>query len=138
MAQNNSLDELIPTYAENKREMESYKKICDEQNAQIKDIMKDIKDGTYITGGYKAKRIVSEKETINEDMLISLFTSVPAFVAVADSYDVVKTKPYIDFDVLEKIMYDGVLSDEQIVELGKATSVKEVVSLRITKIKEKK
>lgn len=138
MAQNNSLDELIPIYAENKREMESYKKLCDEQNAQIKDIMKDIKDGTYITGGYKAMRIVSEKETMNEDMLISLFTSVPAFVAIADSYDIVKTKPYIDFDVLEKIMYDGVLSDEQIVELGKATSVKEVVSLRITKIKEKK
>lgn len=138
MSQNNSLDELIPVYAENKREMESYKKLCDEQNAQIKDIMKDIKDGTYITGGYKAQRIVSEKETMNEDVLISLFTSVPAFVKVADSYDVVKTKPYIDFDVLEKIMYDGVLSDEQIVELGKATSVKEVISLRVTKIKEKK
>ena len=134
---NNSLDELIPIYAENKREMESYKKLCDEQNAQIKDILKTVKDGTYITGGYKAKRIVSEKETMNEDMLISLFTSVPAFVAVADNYDIVKTKPYIDFDVLEKVIYDGVLSDEQIADLSKATEKKEIVSLRVTKIKEK-
>ena len=135
---NNSLDELIPIYAENKRELESYKKLCDEQNAQIKYILKTVKDGTYIAGGYKAKRIVSEKETMNEDMLISLFTSVPSFVAIADNYDVVKTKPYIDFDVLEKIIYDGVLSDEQIADLGKATEKKEIVSLRVTKIKEEK
>jgi len=37
----NDLDVLIPQYAENKSEMDSYKKICDKENAQIKSIMKD-------------------------------------------------------------------------------------------------
>lgn len=134
----NDLDVLIPQYAENKSEMDSYKKICDKENAQIKAIMKDFVVDNYEAGGYKASYSISKRETMNEDILIALFTSVPGFVFISENYGIVKNKPYIDFDALEKAIYDDKLTQDQLMELNKAKEVKEVVTLRVTKIKEKK
>lgn len=133
----NKLDELIPQYAENKNELDSYKKICDRENAQIKELMAKLPDKSYEAGGYRATYSVSKRENFREDDLISLFTSVPSFTGIADKYSIVKTKPYIDFDALEKALYDEALSNEQMLDLDKARETKDVVTLRITKIKKK-
>lgn len=132
------LDELIQSYAENKSEMDFYKKITDKENAQIKSIMLDEKMDSREVGDYKATCSVSQRESMNEEILLSLFTSVPGFVKVTDEYEIVKQRPYIDFDVLEKAIYDGKLNQDQLLELNKAKEVKEVVTLRITKVKKKK
>ena len=132
-----TLDELIPQYALNKTEADAYKKLCDRDNAKIKDIMLKADMHEKTTGGYKAVCTVSKRETMNEDTLISLFTSVPSFVSIAEQYGIVKQKPYIDFDLLEKIIYDGVMTNDQLLDMNKAKEVKEVVTLRVTKIKEK-
>lgn len=137
MARLNDLDTLIPQYAANKSELDDYKKLCDKENKQIKDIMKSFVVTDYTAGGYKASYILSTRETMNEDVLLSLFQTVPAFDAVANNYGIVKTKPYIDYDALEKALYDGALSDEQIADLDKAKEVKDVVTLRVTKVKNK-
>ena len=134
----NDLDTLIPQYAANKNELDSYKKICDKENAQIKAIMKDFVVTGYEAGGYKASYIVSKRETMNEEILISLFTSVPGFVSVAENYGIIKNKPYIDFDALEKAIYDDKLNQDQLLELNKAKETKEVVTLKVTKVKQKK
>lgn len=131
----NDLDELIPQYAANKAEADSYKKICEKENAKIKAIMKDFVVTEYVAGEYKATYSISKRETMNEDILISLFTSVPGFVSVSDNYGIVKNKPYIDFDALEKAIYDDKLTQDQLMELDKAKEVKEVVTLRVTKKK---
>jgi len=127
------LDKLIPIYASNKAEMESYKTLCDKDNKRIKQIMINAKNLHYITGGYKADCIVSNRTTMNEETLLSIF-SVPSFTDVTESYGIIKSKPYIDFDALEKAIYDGKLTTEQIAELNKAKEVKEVVTLKVTKI----
>jgi len=132
------LDTLIPQYAANKAEMDSYKKICDRENAEIKSIMKDFALQHHEAGGYKATYSVTKRESMNEDQLLSMFTSIPGFVTIANNYGVVKTREYIDFDALEKALYDGALSDAQIADLDTAREVKEVVTLRISKVKEKK
>lgn len=134
----NELDTLIPQYAANKSELDGYKKICDKENAQIKAIMKDFVVTNYEAGGYKATYSVSNRETMNEDILISLFTSVPGFVSVSENYGIVKNKPYIDFDALEKAIYDDKLTPDQLMELNKAKEVKEVVTLRVSKVKKSK
>lgn len=131
------LDELIPMYAQNKMELDGYKKIVDKENAEIKELMQADSLDRYETGGYRAVYTVSKRETMNEEGLIALFTSVPGFVRLNDSYGVVKQRPYIDFDVLEKLLYDGKFSDEQIMDLDKTRETKEVVSLRVTKIKKR-
>ena len=130
-----TLDELIPQYALNKSEFDAYKKLCDRDNAKIKDIMSKADEKTHIAGGYKATYTVSKRETMNEDVLLSLFTSVPSFVAIAENYGIVKNKPYIDFDVLEKVIYNGQLTNEQLVDISKAKEVKEVVTLRVSRVK---
>lgn len=126
----NDLDTLIPQYAMNKAELDGYKKICDKENAQIKSIMKDFVVDKYEAGGYKASYSVSTRETMNEDRLLEIAHNfgIP---------EIVKTKEYIDFDALEKAIYDGKISKEILLEMDKAKEVKEVVTLRITKVKKK-
>lgn len=122
------LDELIPQYAANKAEADSYKKICEKENANIKAIMKDFVVTEYVAGDYKATYSVSTRETLNEDKLLEIahHFGIP---------EIVKTKEYIDFDALEKAIYDGKISDDILMEMDKAKEVKEVVTLRVTKKK---
>lgn len=122
------LDELIPQYAANKAEADSYKKICEKENAKIKAIMKDFVVTEYETGEYRATYSVSTRETLNEDKLLEIahHFGIP---------EIVKTKEYIDFDALEKAIYDGKISDDILLEMDKAKEVKEVVTLRVTKKK---
>ena len=132
------LDKLIPQYAMNKSEMDSYKKICDKENAEIKKLMTDLVLPFYEAGEYKATCTISERESMNEEILLSLFSSVPGFSRINYDYDIIKSKPYIDFDALEKAIYDGELSQDQLLELDKAKEVKKVTTLRVSKIKKKK
>lgn len=132
------LDELIPSYAKNKEEMDFYKKAVDRENAKIKSIMLSENLDNRQVGDYKATCSVSQRESMNEEILISLFTSVPGFVQITEEYEIVKQRPYIDFDSLEKAIYDDRLNQEQLLELNKAKETKEVVTLRVTKIKKKK
>lgn len=127
----NELDTLIPQYANNKSELDGYKKICDRENAQIKAIMKDFVITNYEAGGYKASYSVSERESMNEEMLLE----------IAHNYgisEIVKTKEYIDYDALENAIYNGRISQDILLEMNKAKEIKEVVTLRVTKIKPKK
>jgi len=124
-----SLDELIPAYAENKSILEDYKKICDTENKKIKEYMTD---SVYETGGYKATKIVQTRESMNEDKLLEVLQHYTW------SVDVIKMKPYVDMDALESLMYKGTLSKEVLMEIDKCRESKEVVTLRVTKIKEKK
>lgn len=126
-----NLDELIPQYAQNKAEMDSYKKICDSENAQIKALMAELDDPVYEAGGYKATYSVQERESMNEDILLDIAHHFGLS-------EIVKTKEYIDYDALEKAIYDGKISDDILLEMNKAKEVKEVVTLRVTKIKKKR
>lgn len=126
-----NLDELIPQYAQNKAEMDSYKKICDSENAQIKALMAELDDPVYEAGGYKATYSIQERESMNEDILLDIAHHFGLS-------EIVKTKEYIDFDALEKAIYDGKISDDILLEMNKAKEVKEVVTLRVTKIKKKR
>lgn len=131
MARLNDLDTLIPQYAANKSELNDYQKLCDKENAQIKAIMKDFVVSSYEAGGYKATYTISERESLNEGMLLEILGGG------ARDMGIIKTKEYVDFDALEKAIYDGLLSEETLLEMDKAKEVKEVVTLRVVKIKNK-
>lgn len=125
------LDKLIPQYAENKAQLDIYKKECDKENALIKSMMLDGKLDKREAAGYKATCTVSTRETMNEEILLE----------IAHNYgisEIIKTKEYIDFDALEYAIYNNKIPDDVILEMDKAKESKEVVTLRVTKIKEKK
>ena len=125
------LDKLVPQYAQTKQQADTYKKQSDKENAEIKSIMTSLALQHYEAGGYKVIRSVQKRESINEEQLIE----------IAHKYnipDVIKTKEYIDFDALEKAIYDGNISQDVLLEMDKAKDVKHVVQLRISKLEEKK
>ncbi len=137
-----SLDELIPTYAENKAMLDDYKKICDSENKQIKELMEE---GTYEAGGYKATKSVSTRDDIKEDKILAKLSD--DMRECFELNNIIKTKEYIDMDNLESLIYSlnnkrdiesKKIKDELIELLDSCTERKDVVTLRISKIKENK
>ena len=124
------LDKLIDEFAKNKAEADSYKKICDSENSQIKQLMKDSKITEYETEEYKAVYSVSNRETINEEMLLN--------IAHAKDIPIIKTKECIDYESLETLIYNGQISKEALLEMDKAKESKEVITLKVTKRKKKR
>lgn len=126
-----SLDTLIPMYATNKSELDSYKKLCDLQNTQIKELMvnEDLTEKTV--GDWTAKYSVTTRESFNEDKLLQV-------CQIAGIKEVIKTKEYIDMEALESAIYNGKISEELLLEIDKCREVKEVPTLMISKKKVKR
>ena len=125
-----SLDTLIPQYAENKSMLDDYKKICDNENKQIKELMDE---GSYEAGGYKATKTISTRDSINEDKLLDVLIR-----AGFKNTPIIRTKEYVDMDALESALYKGQIEEDILMEIDKCRESKEVVTLRISKVKEKK
>lgn len=128
----NELDTLIPQYAENKSMLDDYKKICDTENNKIKELMEE---GSYEAGGYKATKSIQKRESMNEEKLLSVMDS---YGKLARDLGIIKTKEYIDMDALESAIYRGDITKDVLLEIDKCRDTKEVVTLRIVKVKEKK
>jgi hypothetical protein len=122
------LEQLIPHYQLNKSEMDSYKKIVDKDNKEIKEIMLSSQLSEFIVGDIKATCSVSVREDFIEEALIEKLKEMKID-------GVIKMKEYVDMDALENAIYNGELNAA---ELASCQTKKEVVTLRVTKIKEEK
>lgn len=127
-----TLDSLIPQYAANKREKDSYEKLCAAENAQIKSIMQNYVVQHYEAGGYKAVYTIQRRESVDEEMLLDILKRN------GECEGIIKTKEYIDFDALENAIYHDRIPEDILAQMAEATEVKEIPTLKITKIKEKK
>ena len=126
----NKLEELVPKYYENKKEMDNLKKICDADNLTIKGLMLEEGLDTYKVDDIVAKYIVAKKENFNEVKLLQ--------VLKAHGYlDCIKTKEYVDIEALENALYHSEIDADTIVEMEKCKEVKEIIQLRVSKKKEK-
>lgn len=128
---NETLEELIPRYAFNKGELDSYTKICKEENEQIKAKLVELGEDEYSTGGYKVKRIVAVKEAMNEAKLLEVLRQNGIDVAI-------KTREYVDMDALEAYLYNNMPSEELARQLEGCRTTTETVQLRLSKVKAKK
>ena len=122
------LSQLLPVYEANKSKMDSYKKLVDKDNKEIKSIMLGAGLREFIVDDIKASCSVSEREDFIEEALIEKLKDMKV-------KGVIKKKEYVDMDALENAIYNGELNAA---ELTSCQTKKEVVTLRITKIKEKK
>lgn len=129
------LADLVKSYGQAKAELDEVKGRVDSLNKELKETMaeNDIKD--FSAGGYKVKYIVSEKESVNEDKLLGLLST--KHKDTAEQLGFVKMKPYVDFDAIEKEIYNGNVSEELLADIGTCRETKEVVSVRLSKEKEK-
>ena len=125
-----TLDNLIPVYYDDKKNLDFYKKQCDAGNAKIKELMaqQGLKD--YEVNGITAKYIVQNKEKMNEEALLKLLKE-------KGYTDIIKTKEYVDMDALENALYHDEIDKDTVVSIDKCREVQEVIQLRISKKKEK-
>lgn len=121
---NKKLDELIPTYYKNKEKMESYKKLVDEQNKNIKELMNG--EYSYAVGKYKAVVSTSTRVSMDEQKLMMLLKA-------NNIKGVIKTIEVVDMDALENLIYHNEIPKDVLKRIGECKSEKEVKSLRVTK-----
>lgn len=123
-----TLDTLIPDYAEHKAELDKYKKLSDAENKKIKELMVD---NVYIVGGYKATKSIATKESINEEKLLDVLKQYD----ISYGAGIIKTKEYVDMDALESAIYRGDVDKDILMEIDKCRESKETITLRVTAIK---
>ena len=127
------LFDLIPNYGSHKSTLDEYTKICKAENEEIKRIMSEEGLDSMTTGGYKVTYSTTARNTMNEDKLLALLQD-----KVSAESGIIKTKQYVDMDALENAIYNGSIPKEVLIEMDNCREKKEVVTLRITKAKEKK
>lgn len=136
------LKELVESYGMNKKENDDLKKIVDNQNKEIKSLMESNNLKKFESDNYKVSYSVSTRDTIDEELLLSeakTFTIVDGIdLKSAQEVGLIKTKEYVDMDVLESLMYKGSISEEDLMKVDKCRETKEVITLRVSKKKDKK
>lgn len=128
----NDIEKLIVSYAENKSEMNKYKKVSDKQNAEIKAYMRENKLSEKDAGDYTVTFSVEPREKMDEDLLLEI---VKGFDDLPEG--VIKTAEYVDTDALESAVYNKLISKENILAIDKARVEKPVEVLRIKKARKK-
>lgn len=122
MTNKEQLNELIPKYSMNKTELDSYKKICDRDNAIIKELMKEEDIQLYNCGTHTAKMSVQTRQSMDENKLLETIKSL-------NRPDLIKTKEYVDMDLLEKAIYNEEINAS---ELNSCMITKKVTTLKVT------
>ena len=123
------LNELIPQYAFNKNEFDSYKEICDKENKRIKQIMKELGEKESTAGDYTVKFTVVQRISMNEDKLLN--TILSANLSPELQARIIKTKLYVDVAELENAMFNDKIPNNVILSLDKCRNITEVETLKI-------
>lgn len=120
------LSNYINEYFEAKNESDKYKKIVDQDNKEIKELMKNIGMDEFTNDyGLTAKISIAKKETFNEPALIEKLKELNASEAI-------ELVPTINWDTIEDMIYNGKLNAS---ELTPFKEEKEIVTLRVTRKK---
>lgn len=127
------LQNLVYEYGVHKTKADSLKKKCDAENSEIKEIMGEYNLSEIESGDYTAKLSISERETVDEDVLLEVAKKHQNIFN-----DIIKTKEYVDSDALEKAIYNNQIPNDILLELDKARTIKQIPTLRVSKNKEKK
>lgn len=125
-----SLEQLVQAYVENKNELDSYKRICDEENKQIKTLMEEMELSEVRVNDKKVlKRIITTRYDVNELKMLQVLKkyNVPA----------TKTVEVIDEEALENFLYhaDPNENKELLAELDGCKKAAAIVSLKLVNAK---
>jgi hypothetical protein len=127
------LQDYAEQYADYKSKIEPLEKKCKSINTSIKQMMELYGiDVVPLADGRTLKYSVSTKDTLDEEKLI---VQLKHF---APDTECIKTKEYIDMDILESEIYHGKLSNDAMVAMDGCRSTKEIPKLTIEKAKAKK
>ena len=124
-----TIEELVPLYGEQNTQCNALKKVVSDLNSKLKNAIKKAKQENkdIEVDGWKCSLSITENSDMNEERLLEF--------AKTHKLKIIKTKEYIDFDELERLIYAGKIPNDILVEMEscKDSSVRE--TLRINKLK---
>ena len=127
------LKQLASEYVSAKREFDTLKKKTDNLNQSLKLNMEMSNlDGIELDDGSKVCLGITKRESLDEDKLLVQLKKY------APDTDCIKTKEYIDMDILENEIYHEKLSPEALAAMDSCRNVKEIPTLTIKKAKKGK
>jgi len=120
-------DDLMANYVAKKQELEALDKLVKKLGDQVKEQMKlqDLKSTEC--NGYKVTRMESQRITWNEEMLLQK-------VKTFNKPELIRQIEQVDVAMLQQAIIDNQID---INDIQDCQTVKEVISLRVDKIKEK-
>lgn len=133
-----NLDELVSMYGENDAKLKEWKKTCEEQKSQIKEIMSNEDITDYSAGGYTVKYVVSERTSVDEDKMVDILKKHWSSKNGSMTCPYIKPIYVLDSDALESAIYNGDIPSDVLAELNTCREVTEVVTLKCSKTKVKK
>ena len=127
------LKERAAEYANDKSIESVLKKKIENNNTSIKALFEMLgEDAITLDSGVTVCYGVTRKESLDEEQLIKVLK------VHAPDTECIKTKEYIDTDVLENEIYHDKLSEEAMQAMDKCRLVKEIPTLTIKKAKKGK
>ena len=127
------LQALAKEYVEQKAILDPLKKRVDSINSNIKLAMQALEtDCVELEDGSKVVYSVSTSNDFNEEKLLAVLNKF------APDTQCIKTKEYIDTDILESELYHERFSNETLEKMDECRVVKEIPKLTIKKAKKEK
>ncbi len=127
------LKQCAMEYVADKAEESKLKKRIESNNTSIKSLMEILKmEDVELDDGSKVHYGVTKKESLDEEKLLVQLKKY------APDTKCIKTKEYIDMDILESEIYHEQLPDEAMAAMDSCRNVKEVPTLTIKKAKKGK
>lgn len=133
MTELEQLKQCATEYVADKAEESKLKKRLESNNTSIKQLMELLKmEDVELDDGAKVHYGVTTKESLDEEKLLTQLKKY------APDTQCIKTKEYIDMDVLESEIYHDKLSAEAMAAMDTCRNVKLVPTLTIKKAKKGK
>lgn len=101
------LNDVINRYCLNKSELDSYKKLVDEDSKYIKS---QLNNESFDTGEYVATVKTIVTEDFDESKLITKLKEMDSELIS----QLIKTKEYVDMELLESAIYEGLIDPTQL------------------------
>lgn len=114
------LSVLVSRWGENKSTADKLKKDVDKDAAQIKQIMIDNNKEDSTSGKYTAHLSYATSQQVDEEGLLEYIKS--KIQGKKKSCPYIKTIEVIDYNALEKAIYNGEITKEQVLEMDKYKS----------------
>ena len=127
------LKQCATEYVADKAEESRLKKRLESNNTSIKQLMEVLgKEDIELDDGSRVVYSLTKRESLDEDKLLVQLKKY------APDTQCIKTKEYIDMDVLENELYHEKLSQEALAAMDTCRNVKEIPTLNIRKAKKGK
>ena len=120
------LETLVESYAENKSLADDYKKICDNENKEIKKIMQEHNITDCYSQNYVVKYYTQTRESMNEVKLLSMLKRENLTKAI-------KTVEIVDMDALESMLYNEEIPNALMSEMATFKETKVIPVIKVSK-----